>query len=542
MRVSTRLALGLGVLMALFTAVVVYQLVTIDRTVEATRQMASVSSRLLLTATEQGHRLSQLEENAAKYAITGDPGYAARYGSVALQVGSTLDSLRGLDLRGDEARAVERLDSAWIELRDVLSADSVVAGTPVASGAEPELQVERIRTALESLRRLSGEVGEAARASMLARVSESERRADRAARASLFAAVGALVVGFLVSVLLLRFISRSLDRLTRGTRAVAGGDLSYRIREGGQGEFGRLAEDFNEMTVRLEELDRMKRDFLSMVSHDLKSPLASIQETHRAILDGLTGDVTDRQRRMLRRAVGHGERLSGMISKLLDLSRMEAGEIQFSLEPSDLRETVRSAMDALGPRVEESGARLERDLPDTPLIVPHDVEFMRRVVENVVENALRYSPADAPVRLTVRPVERGEVAASAAARDAFEGAGRAALLEIRDAGPGVAEEDRERIFERFVRGRRQPDGDGGKRRGGVGLGLALCRKVVRAHGGEIWVEQAEHASGGGSVFRILLPATRWELGEANGDGASGSRAPAEQRSTSSSGTGAGRPG
>lgn len=516
MKVSTRLALGLGVLMALFTAVVTYQLVTIDRTVAVSQQMASVSSRLLLTSTRQDHELSQLEENAAKYAITGDPGYAGRYRAVAREVESTMDSLRSLELRGPEARAVERLDARWRDFRALVPSDSPTA-RPGSAGDDlpgetvvPAVQVEAVRASVDTLRRLSGQVGQAARSAMLARLRASERRADRAARASLFAAAGALVVGVVVSALLLRAISRSLDRLTEGTQEVARGDLSYRIQADGHDEFARLAEDFNAMTERLEEVDRMKRDFLSMVSHDLKSPLASIQETHHLLLDGLAGELTEKQRHLLQLGVRHGERLSAMISKLLDLSRMDAGEIQFRMEPGDLREALRGALRELGPRVEESGARVEVDLPGRPLRVVHDSEFVRRVLENLLENALRYSPADRPIRVVGRRLEDRPESVPRERWAAAAGSGRpAVLLEVRDEGPGVAESDKERIFERFVRGRRQPDGDGQERRGGVGLGLALCRKVVGSHGGEIWVDDRE---GGGSVFRILFPAASPEAG------------------------------
>lgn len=500
--------------MALFTAVVTYQLITVDRTVAVSQQMASVSSRVLLIATRQDHELSQLEENAAKYAITGDPGYAGRYRAVAREVEATLDSLRALRLRGPEARAVERLDAAWRDFRALVPADPAGPGSPVAGGSVPgeavvpALEVERIRSVVDTLRRLSGEVGEAARSAMLARVRASERRADRAARASLFAAAGALVLGVVVSALLLRAISRSLDRLTQGTQEVARGDLSYRIEADGQDEFARLAEDFNAMTERLEEVDRMKRDFLSMVSHDLKSPLASIQETHHLLLDGLAGELTERQRRLLQLGVRHGERLSAMISKLLDLSRMDAGEIQFRMQPGDLREAVRGALDELDPRVEESGARVEVDLPETPLRVDHDDEFIRRVLENLLENALRYSPPDGSIRVVGRSLERRPdgIAEDRWLPVASEEHG-AALLEVRDEGPGVADAEKDRIFERFVRGRHQPEGEGDERRGGVGLGLALCRKVVRSHGGEIWVADG---TTGGSVFRILLPASSSE--------------------------------
>ena len=149
-----------------------------------------------------------------------------------------------------------------------------------------------------------------------ARNRRSATAAREAERLSMLAAGGALLLSIVVSVLIVRSISDALRRLQAGTRIVAGGDFSYRLPITKQDEFSALARDFNVMTQRLGELDRMQRDFLSKVSHDLKTPLASMQETTRLMLDEVPGELNPAQRRLLRLSDQSGKRLSSMISTL----------------------------------------------------------------------------------------------------------------------------------------------------------------------------------------------------------------------------------
>src|SRR5690606_13042284 len=124
---------------------------------------------------------------------------------------------------------------------------------------------------------------------------------------------------------------------------VARGRFGYRLAAGRDDEFAQVARDFNTMTVRLDELDRMKRDFVSKVSHDLKTPLASMQETIDVMLDEVAGPLSPKQRRLLELNYQSGERLYAMLGKLLDLSRLEAGVFEPTIERVDLRELIRDA-------------------------------------------------------------------------------------------------------------------------------------------------------------------------------------------------------
>ena len=216
-----------------------------------------------------------------------------------------------------------------------------------------------------------------------------------------------------------------------------------------------LARDSRARADHLEELDRVKKDFVANVSHDLKSPLASMQSATDVLLDELPGPLTERQRRLLSMTQDNGRRLSAMVAKLLDLSRLES-RIAPIYVPVDLRQFVRAAA-ARFPVV--------LDVPDAPAIVRGDGDDLDRLLDNMLENAFKFSPPDGVVHVTLSAIA-----------DGFE-------LTVADNGPGIPDADKARVFERF---HQTPAGRAVTSRG-VGLGLAICKHVVHEAGGRIWV-------------------------------------------------------
>jgi len=328
---------------------------------------------------------------------------------------------------------------------------------------------------------------------------------------------GAGLLGYLV-----RFITRSLGRLREGTRIVADGDFSHRLGAFREIEFAELARDFNVMTRRLGELERAKNDFLSQVSHDLKTPLAAMRETNHVLLDELPGEGNEKQRQLLRNANESGRRRAAMIDELLDLSRLEAGAVQYDLRVHDLRDLVEVVSREFAHRGRDREISLEvRGAEEEPLWVRCDGERTVEVLENLLENAFRFSPPGGTVRLHLEAVARAPDDAPDSAAGEEEGAGRDGFVcvSVCDEGPGVPPEEREAIFERF----RQAKTEGRSTGGGVGLGLSICREIVRAHGGRIWVTDAPD---GGAAFRVLLRRSGTPA-EASSEGAVPAGAPAD---------------
>jgi len=309
-----------------------------------------------------------------------------------------------------------------------------------------------------------------------------------------------LSVTIVVSLLIVRSISKPLAHLTEGTRAIIEGKYFYRLDTSRKDEFAQLAKDFNTMIRRLSELDELKRDFISHVSHELKSPLASMRETVQLMLEGIPGPLNEKQKRLLELSLQSGDRLTSMIRNLLDLSKIEAGTMEYELAQHDLVSLVGETIAELEVRAEEKEVGIETALPDAPLEIKCDRDRIVQVLVNLLGNAVKFSSEGGVVQVRLEAVSAVPDTMPQVWRVLITDPppdGYFALLSITDSGPGIAEIDKLRIFEKFhqvKKGKKIPGQ-------GVGLGLAICRTIVSAHQGAVWVEDVP---GGGSCFRLLL--------------------------------------
>ncbi len=231
----------------------------------------------------------------------------------------------------------------------------------------------------------------------------------------------------------------------------------------------------------LKELDRMKSDFVAMVSHELRSPVASIQQQLSVILEGLSGDLTQRQMKMLGRAKERAGGLLDLINDLLDLSKIEAGMVVQYKEPLRLEELLKGVHKSMLPEAEAKGLKVKLQAKRPIPAVDGDRNNLEGVFTNLVNNAIKYTP------------EGGEVTIRA------KGAGKNVRVEVSDTGIGISKADLPRIFDRFYRVKSEKT----RQIVGTGLGLSIVKHIVEAHLGTISVESEE---GGGSTFTVVLPA------------------------------------
>jgi two-component system sensor histidine kinase KdpD len=223
------------------------------------------------------------------------------------------------------------------------------------------------------------------------------------------------------------------------------------------------------------ETEHLRNSLLSSVSHDLKTPLGVVTGATGSLLDDDGPKDPAVRRELLQTAHEEGLRLDRLVRNLLDMTRLEAGAMKLRKELQPLEEVVGAALERMADRLR--GREVRTDVPRDMPLVPFDSALIEQVLLNLLENATKYSPAGSPIELRAR------------VRDGV------AEVEVSDRGPGVDADDVERVFEKFYRVR---EGEGG----GVGLGLTICRGIVVAHGGKMWVEGRE---GGGASFRFTLP-------------------------------------
>jgi len=232
--------------------------------------------------------------------------------------------------------------------------------------------------------------------------------------------------------------------------------------------------------ARLRELDQLKSDFLGNVSHELRTPLAAVKGYVDNLLDGVAGPLTDKPRHYLGRVRDNADRLGRMVSDLLDLTRIEAGKIELLPQALPLADVVSDAVDDLRHIAAARRIAVNVDLPPSPSVWA-DPDRVHQVVTNLLANAIKFSPPGGEVAVKVRADTGGLV-----------------RLLVEDAGPGIAPDQRERVFDKFYQVGRVE----GERLSGTGLGLTIARHLVELHGGRVWVEDA---TGGGAAFVVLLP-------------------------------------
>lgn len=251
---------------------------------------------------------------------------------------------------------------------------------------------------------------------------------------------------------------------------------------GGEGDAVRGAVLVLHDNSELRHLENVRREFVANVSHELKTPLAAIRGFTETILDDPEMDEAVR-RRFLGRVRHQVTRLTEMVEEVLMLSRLESDAPAGGQGRADLGVCIRDVVQAQVPLASERGIKVEVDVPDEPLVVEGDEEGLRRIVGNLLDNAVKYTPAGGWVRVRARD------------------GGDAVIVEVEDNGIGIPEEARERVFERFFR----VDPGRSRAAGGTGLGLSIVKHLVQALEGE--VEVAASASGG-SLFRVRLPRPR----------------------------------
>ena len=496
MKVRTKLRGAFAVYIALLAGLSVYHVSTTRRAVESAHQLTDIASRLSTSSTVQLARISDVGDNAQKFLVTHDSAYLEKTLQAIREYDGELHHIDALPLSPRERALVAPLSADWTRAKEIASA---IPEKPTA--AEATAWKTSLREALDVVHQRTQALARASQGAMTNELGASEETESEAEQATLLAAAGAVLLSIVMSALLARSILGPLAQLAEGTREVTAGRFSHRLTPTGNDELARVAREFNVMTERLDELDRMKRDFVSKVSHDLKTPLSSMQETTAVMLDEVPGPLTAKQRQLLLINQESGQRLSGMITKLLDLSRIEAG-LETERRLIDVRPLVYQSVSVLVERGGSAAERVSLSMSDAEphQVVRGDSEALSQVFDNLLDNAFKFSPFDGRVVVRVTDLaSRGDVPPDrwAALRRSGPIAG-AVLVTVADEGPGIADDEKERVFDRFY----QTDSGRAARSRGVGLGLAICREIIASHGGAIWVTDNEPR---GSVFHVLLP-------------------------------------
>jgi signal transduction histidine kinase len=286
--------------------------------------------------------------------------------------------------------------------------------------------------------------------------------------------------------LLAASMAQSLSLLQKGAQRIARGDFSARVYLTEMDELSEVAEAFNRMGdelqksfARQKELEQARRDLIAAVSHDLRTPLTSIRAMIEALADGVVTEPP-----MVQRYYGtirsQTENLSGLINDLFELSQLETGQIQLAVETVNMNDLLSDVLESMQAQARAKGVSLKGIFSEDMPLIKAELAKIQRVIYNLVQNAIRHTPASGSISLATEVVPEG------------------IQVEVVDTGEGIAPEDLPHIFDQFFRGEKSRS----RETGGAGLGLAIAKRIIEAHHGHIWVESQV---GQGTRFRFVLP-------------------------------------
>jgi signal transduction histidine kinase len=287
------------------------------------------------------------------------------------------------------------------------------------------------------------------------------------------------ISGIIFGVVMSRSLTAPLNNLAAAAKAIGARNLSQRVEEKGSDELKAVARSFNEMAAALEQAEQLRRNLLADVAHELRTPLSILQGNLRAILD----EVYPLDQTEMARLYEHTRFLSRLVNDLHELAQAEAKQLPLHRQATNLTQLVQTTAESFRPGADEKGVTLEVVLPDDSPSLQVDPARLTQVLQNLLANALRHTPAGGKITLQL------------------EADPETVHLTIADTGEGIPAEYLPHIFDRFYR----TDPARSRDRGGVGLGLAIARAIIEAHDGRI-TAKSSGVPGQGSIFTIQLPA------------------------------------
>jgi two-component system, NtrC family, sensor histidine kinase GlrK len=416
-----------------------------------------------------------------KYLISGDADYFRQFDQIRNDFSQRAKELSGLadtNAKSGLLTDIERLRSSY---------GTLLQGRGILIGNKPAQEKERrayVNEREEITRNIDRKLRNLLNIAMDDRNKKLQQSRDMAAQITNVSIISGIVVIFLVLIITFisaRKINMPIKLLREKTKDVASGKFEETLEISSPPEIRELADAFNVMCGRLKEADQMKIDYISHLSHELRTPLTVIKEASLMLQQGVFSKFPAKQEELFNVVKEECERLISSVNRILDFSRMEAGNMFFSFQQADINPVIEKSIMKLSPLLQNKNINIIKEIPQNIPPLSMDMERIAEVLENLLSNAWKYTPSG------------GTVAVSASLnkeKGAIE-------ISVTDNGIGIPEDGLQRVFDKF---KRVDDRRGAVR--GTGLGLAIVRHIINTHGGQIWVKSK---AGKGSTFTFSLP-------------------------------------
>ncbi len=291
-----------------------------------------------------------------------------------------------------------------------------------------------------------------------------------------------LIIGIFSALILAQTLIGPIKKLVYGAKMIGRGKLNTIIEVNNKDELGSLAEEFNLMACQLKELDHMKQDFVSSVSHELRSPLTSIMMYIDLFFKGATGELTKKQIDFLTIMKDSSKRLNNFINDLLDVAKMERGKMEIIKQLVDIKAILRETIQLYVVQSDKKSIQIISKITENLPMIMVDSDKIRQVFNNLLSNAIKFTPENGIITVEIKNT-RGYL-----------------QFSVSDTGMGIPPDDLEKIFNKFEQVKGVKSKIGGSK--GTGLGLTIVKSIIKLHEGNIWVESA---LGKGSIFYFTLP-------------------------------------
>jgi two-component system sensor histidine kinase GlrK len=479
-----RLALGFLIILLVVTALGVYSTLKLEELNQIIRSISSIDSETIRMANRLRDTLLTQRKFEKKYVVSKDRDFHCQFLETEKylekdlkQISSLMGATENENLLADIKLLYDRyLVTVQEEVGLIKSHEGYSQKT---YEKKKENLTDHIIQRLEELIRMSKETIDN-------KIDMSKKIGSQASKVVAIITIASVVMGILVAFFNARTINRPIVLLIKGTKEIAKGKFEKHLTIHSPPEINELANAFNHMCDRLKELDEMKADLISHISHEFRTPLAVIREAVSLHLDCIATGSMERQLRLLGIVEEECERLITSVNKVLNLSRMDAGMMDYQIEQCDLSQLIGMSVSKIRPIAERKRISLEVNIAGS---LPHaavDTEKIGQVLDNLLDNALKFTLEGGRVSIAAGLKDEKTLEHLSDIEKGF------IVVSVSDTGCGIPQGNIQDIFDKFKKLHEK----------GTGLGLYIARQVVGAHGGDIWVKSEEEM---GSTFYFTVP-------------------------------------
>ncbi len=478
-----RLSLSYLAILVVIISMEIYTIWRFEQLNRITKSLSSIDSEVIRIANNTKDNFLSLAAFERKYIVSKDNDFYNQFQETKKSINKQMDQIANLiqdqqkyDITNSIQAAFQKYISLCQREFEILKKDKNFSWEKYQ---EPKKrQLDQVLAKLEQLVELT-------KADMNKKIKVSNEIGSQTLKLSIVATLCVIIMSIIIAFFNARTINRPILSLMKGTKRIANGEFDQPLSISSPPEIKDLADSFNYMSTRLQELDQMKADFISHVSHELRTPLTSIKEATNLLIGGSITEPSEKQSNLLFIIQEECERLIHSVNSILDLSRMEAGMMEYQMEKYSLYSLLEKSVSKLKLIAEKKGIQMELNISENLSKVFVDWEKVDQVIVNLLSNALKFTTNGGKVIVSAYNKKTNK-------NQKNQNQGMVEV-SVSDTGCGISSKDLGGIFDKFkkVHGK------------GTGLGLAIAKNVIAAHGGEIWIESKLNK---GSTFFFTLPA------------------------------------